>query len=88
MKEKKTLLVCQQLRYGPNPECCGFVGKELLNYLQKNLSIKKLDIEVKASSCLLQCELGANIKCLPDNRMWHKRNLDNIHEVIKDLEKN
>jgi (2Fe-2S) ferredoxin len=88
MKEKRTLLICQQLRYGPNPECCGFVGKELLHHLQKNSLIKKLGIEVKASSCLLQCELGSNIKCLPDNRMWHKRTLDNIHEVIEYLEKN
>ena len=84
---KRTILVCQQLRYGPNPECCGFVGKDLLDYLEKNSALKKLGVEVKPTSCMLQCELGSNVKCLPDNKIWHKRTLDNIDEIFDFLKK-
>ena len=88
-KDKRfTLQVCIQERFGPNPECCSNKHSvKLLEGLKAEVSNHRLNVDVVASNCLLECEDGPNVKLLPTNRMWNRASKDTFTEIIETCKK-
>ncbi len=87
-KIKHELHVCRQMRYAPNPLSCGNTGSEtIMVELENEIAKNNLDIEVIPKNCMLMCDVGPNIKLMPEKIIWNKVTLNNIPSIINNCKK-
>lgn len=86
---RRNIQVCTQMRYAPNPKCCGNGGgSDLLSVLAEQIKSNSLDVDIEQSNCLLMCIKGPNVMLTPDGKVWSHASLDSIPEIINYLQNN
>jgi (2Fe-2S) ferredoxin len=78
----RQLLVCMQYRSGPGTSCAVRHGGDLLEALATLIQDAGLDVEVKPINCFVKCELGANVKLMPDGKFWHHVSGQMLPEIV------
>lgn len=80
---EKTLLVCIQKRYPPNPHSCGNSGSEaLVSTLKQALEEAGAAVKVEASHCMSLCAAGPNVRLLPEGKTWHRVSVGCLGEIV------
>ncbi|WP_334108783.1 (2Fe-2S) ferredoxin domain-containing protein [Methylobacillus sp.] len=72
-------------RHGPSDSCGAKGGKELLGHLQQRVKNAGLDYVVEPINCLLYCQKGPNVKCLPSGKVWHQVGEEVCEEILGTL---
>ncbi len=86
---KRQLLVCMQLRYAPNPKCCGTGGnKELISQLHEVIKLHSLDVDVIPTSCMLMCIHGPNMQLMPEGTVWNHSSSETVQQIVTFLQDN
>lgn len=82
----RKIQVCTQIRYAPNPHCCGHGGgADLIPVLAEQIKTHALDVEVEQTSCMLMCAKGPNARLVPDGKVWNQVSENTIPEIINFL---
>ncbi len=69
---ERIILVCQSFRSGGDPKgLCHKQTNGFLQYLEEEILDRGLDVQVTATGCLKQCEVGPVLVVQPDN-WWFK----------------
>lgn len=83
----KSVLVCVNHRKTPNkPSCAGSGSLHIAQCLTQAINEKKLDIHIEKVQCLGACELGPNIKLVPNGEFLHQVTDANFDEVLTTIE--
>jgi (2Fe-2S) ferredoxin len=69
---ERIILVCQSFRSGGDPKgICHKQTEGFLQYLEEEILDRGLDVQIAATGCLKQCEVGPVMVVQPDN-WWFK----------------
>lgn len=83
---RREIHVCTQIRYSPNPLCCGHGGGiELISALAEQIRVHSLDIGIVQSNCMLMCAKGPNARLVPDGKVWNQASENTVPEIINFL---
>lgn len=84
---KKSVLVCVNQRKSPNqPSCAGRGSEQIAKFLEDEVSVKGLNIQVERIHCLGACAFGPNIKLVPNGAFFKEVSAQNLNEVISDIQ--
>jgi NADH:ubiquinone oxidoreductase subunit E len=84
----KKILVCTNYRANPNnPSCAARGSKEILTALMQQLQSKKVSIEVEEIQCMGYCNVGPNVRLIPNGEIFHEVSAKRFGEIIKAAQK-
>ena len=84
----KQILVCTNFRANPNnPSCAGRGGNLVLDALKTQLSKLNIAIEVEASQCMGYCNVGPNVRLVPNGEFFHEVSTAKLAKLIKAAKK-
>ena len=84
----KKILVCTNFRANPNnPSCAARGSKEVMAALLQELKQKNLPIIVEESPCLGFCEIGPNLRLMPNGEFFHGVSVTELTTIIKNTKK-
>jgi NADH:ubiquinone oxidoreductase subunit E len=80
----KKLLVCTNYRANPNnPSCAARGSKEIMAKLTQQLQKKNVSIKVEEIQCLGYCNVGPNIRLIPNGEIFHEVSVKKFTEIIQ-----
>lgn len=80
----KKLLVCTNYRANPNnPSCAARGSNEILSALNQQLQKKKVSIEVEEIQCMGYCNVGPNVRLIPNGEIFHEVSAKKFAKIIK-----
>ena len=80
----KKLLVCTNYRANPNnPSCAARGSKELLTALAQQLQREKVSIEVEEIQCMGYCNVGPNVRLIPNGEIFHEVSDKKFAQIIQ-----
>ena len=80
----KKILICTNFRANPNnPSCVARGSKEVMAALLQELKQKNLPIIVEESPCLGFCEIGPNLRLMPNGEFFHGVSGKKLSAIIK-----
>ena len=80
----KKILICTNFRANPNnPSCAARSSKEIMVALLQELKQKNLPITVEESPCLGFCEIGPNLRLMPNGAFFHGVSDKKLSAIIK-----
>lgn len=84
----KKILVCTNFRANPNnPSCAARGSKQVMAALVQELKQKNLPIMVEESPCLGFCEIGPNLRLMPNGEFFHGVSVTELTTIIKNTKK-
>ena len=84
----KKILICTNFRANPNnPSCAARGSKEVMATLLQELKQKNLPITVEESPCLGFCEIGPNLRLMPNGEFFHGVSDKELSAIIKSTKK-
>ena len=84
----KKILVCTNFRANPNnPSCAARGSKQVMAALVQELKQKNLPIMVEESPCLGFCEIGPNLRLMPNGESFHGVSVTELTTIIKNTKK-
>ena len=79
----KKIVVCTNHRANPNNPSCGARGSEqVLAQLSLQLKIEKIQIPIETVQCLGYCNVGPNVRLVPNGRFFHQVTRESLKEII------
>lgn len=85
---QKKLLVCTNYRANPNNPSCGARGsKEILTALTHQLQRENVPIEIEEIQCMGYCNVGPNLRLIPNGEIFHDVSAKKFGEIIKATKK-
>ena len=80
----KKILICTNFRANPNnPSCAARGSKEVMAALLQELKQKNLLITVEETPCLGFCEVGPNLRLMPNGEFFHGVSDKQLSAIIK-----
>ena len=80
----KKILMCTNFRANPNnPSCAARGSKAVMAALLQELKQKNLPITVEESTCLGFCEVGPNLRLMPNGEFFHGVSDKQLSAIIK-----
>ena len=80
----KKILMCTNFRANPNsPSCAARGSKEIMALLLQELKQKNLPITVEETPCLGFCEVGPNLRLMPNGEFFHGVSDKKLSAIIK-----
>ncbi len=80
----KKILVCTNYRANPNNSSCAARGsKEVLTALTQQLLNKKVSIEIEEIQCMGYCDVGPNLRLIPNGEFFHEVSAKKLAKIIK-----
>jgi NADH:ubiquinone oxidoreductase subunit E len=80
----KKILVCTNYRANPNnPSCAARNSKEIMSELTQQLQKKNVSIKVEEIQCLGYCNIGPNIRLIPNGEIFHEVSANKLAEIIQ-----
>lgn len=80
----KKILICTNFRANPNnPSCAARGSKDIMAALLQELKQKNLPIMVEESPCLGFCEIGPNLRLMPNGEFFHGVSDKKLSVIIK-----
>lgn len=84
----KKILVCTNFRANPNnPSCVARGSKEVISALTQELAQKKLAITIEESPCLGFCDIGPNLRLMPNGEFFHGVSDNKLNPIIDSIKK-
>jgi NADH:ubiquinone oxidoreductase subunit E len=84
----KKLLVCTNYRANQNSSSCAARGsKEILTELKLQLQREKVPIELEEIQCMGYCNVGPNLRLIPNGDIFHDVSAKKFGEIIKATKK-
>lgn len=81
----RIILVCQSLRTNGEPKgLCHKQTDGFLQYIEEGILDRGLDVQVTATGCLNQCEIGPVLVVQPDNWWFKGVNSEAVIDAILD----
>ena len=81
---RKQLLVCTNYRANPNkPSCAARGSKQVIEELQKS----NIAIEIEESPCMGFCNIGPNLRLVPNGEFFHEVSAKKLPEIIQAAKK-
>ncbi|MEQ1598159.1 MAG: (2Fe-2S) ferredoxin domain-containing protein [Methylotenera sp.] len=85
---QKKLLVCTNYRANPNnPSCAARGSKEILTALTHQLQRENVPIEIEEIQCMGYCNVGPNVRLIPNGEIFHDVSAKKFGEIIKATKK-
>lgn len=85
---QKKLLVCTNYRANPNNPSCAVRGsKEILTALTHQLQRENVPIEIEEIQCMGYCNVGPNVRLIPNGEIFHDVSAKKFGEIIKATKK-
>jgi (2Fe-2S) ferredoxin len=82
----KKVIICVNYRANPDqPSCAGRGSRDLARCLKDELAGSHLDIKIEHSDCLGYCEMGPNLKLVPQGRFFHHFKKQDIPAILKQI---
>lgn len=79
----KKILVCTNHRANPNNPSCGARGsKQLLVDLTQKCYAEKVNIAIVEVQCLGLCNVGPNMRLMPNGAFFNHVSADNFNDII------
>lgn len=80
----KKILVCTNYRANPNcPSCAARGSKEMVTDLMHQLQNKNISIEMEEIQCMGYCNVGPNVRLIPNGKIFHAVSTESFTEIIK-----
>jgi NADH:ubiquinone oxidoreductase subunit E len=80
----KKIIVCTNFRANPNnPSCAGRGSPKVMAALSAQLAQENCPITVEESPCLGYCEIGPNLRLMPNGEFFHEVSHDKLGKIIK-----
>lgn len=80
--------MCTNLRANPNnPSCATRNSRLVLDTLKAELTKKNIAIEVEESPCMGYCNVGPNLRLVPNGEFFHGVSTKSLAKVIKAAKK-
>ncbi len=80
----KKLLICTNFRANPNtPSCAARGSKEVATVLTQQLAQKKVVIELEEIQCMGFCNIGPNVRLIPNGEFFHEVSAKKLSKIIK-----
>jgi NADH:ubiquinone oxidoreductase subunit E len=80
----KKILVCTNYRANPNnPSCAARGSKVIASALTRQLQKKKILIELEEIQCLGYCNIGPNVRLIPNGEFFHEVSDKNLIKIIQ-----
>ena len=80
----KKILVCTNYRANPNnPSCAARGSKDIASALTRQLQKKKISIELEEIQCLGYCNIGPNVRLVPNGEFYHEVSDKNLIKIIQ-----
>lgn len=80
----KKILVCTNYRANPNnPSCAARGSKQILTDLKQQLQQNKVIIEVEEIQCMGFCNVGPNLRLMPNGEYFHEVYVEKLPNIIK-----
>jgi NADH:ubiquinone oxidoreductase subunit E len=80
----KKILICTNFRANPNnPSCAARGSKEVMAALRLELEHKKMPVTVEESPCLGYCDIGPNLRLMPNGEFFHGVSDKELSAIIK-----
>lgn len=80
----KKLLLCTNFRANPNhPSCAARGSKEIAVALAQQLQKKNVSIEIEEIQCMGYCNIGPNVRLIPNGAYFHAVSISKFAEIIK-----
>ena len=84
----KKILACTNYRANPNnPSCAARGSIELTETLTQLLHKNMVRIDVEESPCLGFCQMGPNMRLVPNGPFFHAVSADQLDDLIKAAKK-
>ncbi len=78
------LLVCTNYRGNPNsPSCAARGSHSLLSAISQQCQHNNLGIQVEESACLGFCQIGPNVRLVPNGDFFHGVMQDDLSQIIR-----
>lgn len=78
----KKIIVCTNFRANPNnPSCAARGSKAVIATLKQEL--KSMPITVEESPCLGFCDIGPNLRLMPNGAFFHGVSVAELSAIIK-----
>ena len=85
---RKQLLVCTNYRANPNnPSCAARGSKKIAIELQQVLQKNNVAIEVEESPCMGFCNVGPNLRLIPNGEFFHEVSAEKLPVIIQAAKK-
>ncbi len=80
----KKIIVCTNYRANPNnPSCAGRGSQKVIAALNVQLAQNNCPITVEESACLGFCDVGPNLRLMPNGEFFHGVSTNNLKKIIK-----
>jgi NADH:ubiquinone oxidoreductase subunit E len=80
----KKMLVCTNYRANPNnPSCAARNSKEIMSKLVLQLQKENIAIEVEEIQCLGYCNVGPNVRLIPNGEIFHEVSNKKFAKIIQ-----
>jgi len=84
----KKILVCTNFRANPNhPSCAARGSKKLLTELTLQIQQNSLAIHIEESPCLGFCQVGPNVRLVPNGPFFHAVSVKKLDDLIEAAKK-
>jgi NADH:ubiquinone oxidoreductase subunit E len=84
----KKILVCTNFRANSNnPSCAARDSQLVLDALKKELAKKDIMIEIEESPCMGYCNVGPNLRLVPNGEFFHEVSAINLTKLIRAAKK-
>ena len=84
----KKILVCTNFRANPNhPSCAARGSKQLLSDLTLKIHQNSLPISIEESPCLGFCQIGPNVRLVPNGPFFHAVSTEKLDDLIEAAKK-
>ena len=79
----KKILICANFRANPNnPSCAARGSKQLLTELTIQIQQNSLEINIEESPCLGFCQVGPNVRLVPNGPFFHAVSTEKLDDLI------
>jgi NADH:ubiquinone oxidoreductase subunit E len=80
----KKILICTNFRANPNtPSCAARGSKEVAAALAQQLAQKNVVIEIEEIQCMGFCDIGPNVRLIPNGEFFHAVSTKQLAKIIK-----
>ncbi len=84
----KKILVCTNFRANPNnPSCAARGSQEMMAHLTQQLQQNAISIAVEESPCLGFCQIGPNVRLVPNGPFFHTVSVQKMDDLIDAVKK-
>lgn len=82
----KKVIVCTNHRANPvEPSCAERNSRNIANMLEQGITENRIAIKLERFNCLGRCEMGPNLKMVPDGSFCHGVQMEDVPALLEKI---